>query len=116
MHSDSPEQIAADLNQLADEVAGNESRPAADDIAARVRQIAGRVVALRSGEDRRQSTTPVLSHVTGFAPAQTMTGNHPRLATSTPPVEGVDDFGKAPENEALPPANDAVPPTTGNEL
>jgi hypothetical protein len=129
--TDSPLAIADDLDQLATEVAGNESRPSAEDISLRVRQCASRLRDLVSSAGGQSVDTPGPKHVDGF------TMNDPRLAaatsaraavgaavgaqpSTTPPVAGVDDYGLVDDDgldeAAAEAAAEATPPAPGNEL
>lgn len=90
--NDSLDAIASDLDQLAEEVHGNQSRPSAEDIAARCRQAAERCRAIMSriGNEVTEYTQneigrlPAGQPVVGaFVPpfaGQRVTGTHPRLS------------------------------------
>ena len=85
---DSPAEIAATLQQLADEVAGNETRPAANDIANRLRHAAHRIAnlqnefdhAVQQGVDAVASNVPVKPPFEApFQAGQPITATHPRM-------------------------------------
>lgn len=94
MNDDNLTMVAEDLEQLASEIAGNESRPSATDIVARLKQVASRLRDLQSAA--QPTTTPLTrSYQAVFQPGQPIVGTHPRLAAS---AQGDGDDGG--ENEA----------------